>query len=62
MRKILLGHFSKICCMLLSKIQQSCCYSQMCNYGIAIAFKPIRKQLNIVVACNLSFTRSLNAS
>ena len=37
--------------MLLTKVQQS-----------TFVFKPISNQLNIVVGCNLSFTRSLNAS
>ena len=37
--------------MLLTKVQQS-----------TFVFIPISNQLNIVVGCNLSFTRSLNAS
>ena len=32
----------------------------MCIYSKALVFKPISKQLNILVGCNLSFTKSLN--
>ena len=34
----------------------------MCIYRKAFVFKPISKQLNILVGCNLSFTKSLNTS
>ena len=34
----------------------------MCIYRKAFAFKPICNQLNILVDCNLSFTKSLNTS
>ena len=34
----------------------------MCNYREEFVFKPISSQFNIVVGCNLSFTRFLNAS
>ena len=39
----------------------SYCYTQLCNYREQFVFKPISSQFNIV-GCNLSFTRSLNAS
>ena len=32
----------------------------MCIYCQAFVFKPISKQLNIFVGCNLSFTKFLN--
>ena len=44
------------------KVQQSYYYTQLCNYREEFVFKPISNQFNIVVGCNLSFTRSLNAS
>ena len=47
--------------MFLSKVQQSYCYTQLCNYREQFVFKPISSQFNIVVGCNLSFNRSLNA-
>ena len=62
MRKILLEflfYFNKIRNMFLSKGQQSYCYPQLCNYKEEFVFS---NQLNIVVDCNLNFTRSLNAS
>ena len=31
----------------------------MCIYRNAFVFKPISNQLNILVGCNLSFTKSL---
>ena len=34
----------------------------MCIYSKAIVFKPISKKLNIILGCNLSFTKSLNTS
>ena len=34
----------------------------MCIYIEAFVFKPISTQLNILVGCNLSFTKSLNTS
>ena len=40
--------------MFLSKIQQSDCYTQLCNYRED--FKLISNQLNIRVGCNLGFT------
>ena len=48
--------------MLLSKEQQSCCYTPLCNYREAFVFKPISNQLDILAGCNVSFTRWLNAS
>ena len=59
---ISLFYFNKICNMFLSKVQQNFCYSQLCNYKEEFfLFKPISNQLNILVGCNLSFSRSLNA-
>lgn len=46
--------------MLLSKVQQNDCYTQLCNYREEFVSKPISNQLNILVGCNLSFKRSLN--
>ena len=60
--RIFLFYFNKICNMFLSKVQQSDCYIQLCNYREHVALKPISNQLNIPGACNLSFTRSLNVS
>ena len=48
--------------MFLSKVQQSDCYSQLCNYREGFVLKPISNQLNILEGCNLSFTRFLNIS
>ena len=48
--------------MFLSKIQQSYCYTRLCNYREAFVFKPISNQLNILVGCSLSFIRYINAS
>ena len=48
--------------MLLSKAQQSYCYTQLCNYREEFVLKPFSDWLNILVTCNLSFTWSLNAS
>ena len=48
--------------MALSKVQQSYCYTQLCNYRKEYVFKPISNQLNIPVGCNVSFTSFLNAS
>ena len=48
--------------MFLNEVQQSYCYSQLCNYREGFKFKPISSQFNIFVGCNLNFTRSLNAS
>ena len=42
--------------MFLSKIQQSDCYTQLCNYREDFVFKLISNQLNIRVGCNLGFT------
>ena len=48
--------------MFLSKVQQSDCDTQLCNYREDFVLKPTSNQLNILVHCNLSFTRSLNVS
>ena len=64
MRKVLLEFSSFISLryvMSLSKVQKSYCYTQLCNYREEFVFKPISNQLNILVGCNLSFTRSLKA-
>ena len=45
--------------MFLSKIQQSCFYSQLCNYVKAYVCKPFSNHLNILAGCNLSFTWTL---
>ena len=34
----------------LSKVQQSDCYTQLCNYREEFLFKPISNQLNILLA------------
>ena len=34
-------YFNKIYNMFLSKVQQSYCYTQLCNYRDEIVFKPI---------------------
>ena len=44
--------------MTLSIIQQTYCYTQLCNYRKAFVSKPIKYSCD----CNLSFTRSLNVS
>ena len=59
--RIFLFYFNKICKLFFSK-HNSYWYIQLCNYREKIVFKPISSQFNIVVGCNLSFTRSLNAS
>ena len=48
--------------MFLSKVQQSYCYTQFCNYRKEFVFQVISNQLNILAGCNLTFTRFLNAS
>ena len=48
--------------MFLSKVQQSYCYIQLCNYREEFVVKPISSQFNIDVGCSLNFTRPLNAS
>ena len=48
--------------MFLSKVQQSYCYIQLCNYREEFVVKPISSLFNIDVGCNLNFTRPLNAS
>ena len=48
--------------MFLRKIQQSHCYTKLCNYSEEFVLKPISNISNIIVCCNLSFTRSLNVS
>ena len=46
----------------LSKVQQSYCYTELCNYREEFVFKPISSQFKIFVGCNLNLTRSLMAS
>ena len=60
--RIFLFYFNKICNMFLSKVQQSYCYTELCNYREEFVFKPISIQFNIFLGCNLNFTRSFNAS
>ena len=48
--------------MFLSKVQQSNCYTQLYNYREEFILKLISNQLNILVGCNLTFTRSVNVS
>ena len=43
--------------MFLSKVQQSYCYIQLRNYKEEFVLKPINNQLNILVGCNLIYTR-----
>ena len=43
--------------MLLSKEQQSYCYTPLCNCREAFVFIPISNQLDILVGYNVSFTR-----
>ena len=45
--------------MSLSKVQHSDCYTQLCNRREEFALIPISNQLNILVGCYLSLTRSL---
>ena len=45
--------------MFISKVQQSYCFTHLCNYREAFIFN---NQLNILVAFNISLTRSLNVS
>ena len=47
--------------MFLSKVQQSYCYTQLCNYKQVFVFKPVSTQFNIAVDRNLNFTESLIA-
>ena len=43
--RISLFYFNKICNMILSKVQQNFCYSQLCNYKEEFfLFKPISNQ------------------
>ena len=51
--------FNEICNMFLSKLQPSYCYTQLCNDSKAFVFKLISNHLNILVGCNLRFTRIL---
>ena len=37
-------------------------HTHLSNCREEFVFKPISNQLNIIAVCNLSFTRSLNAS
>ena len=48
--------------MFLSKVQQSSCYTQLCNYREGFVFMSISSQFSIILGCNLSLTWSLNAS
>ena len=48
--------------MLLSKAEQSYCYTQLCNYREQFVFKPISNQLNVLMGSNLRFTMLLIAS
>ena len=48
--------------MFLSKVQQSYCLTQLCNYRGEFVFKHITNYLDIFVACYLGLTRSFNAS
>ena len=48
--------------MSLSKLQQSDYYTQLRHYREEFVFKPICNQLNILVGCNLNFTRALIVS
>ena len=59
--KIFLFYFNKIFNMFLSKVEQSYCFSLLCNYREAFPFKPICNQLNIIAGYSLGFNRSLNA-
>ena len=43
--------------MFLSKVQQSYCYTQLCDYKEESVFKRISNPLNFLMG---SFTRSLN--
>ena len=48
--------------MLLRKMQQSYCYTKLFNYSEEFVLKPVSNISNILVCCNLSFTRPLNVS
>ena len=54
--------FVLVCHMLLRKVQQSYCDTKLCDYTEELILKPISNISNILVCCNLSFTRSLNVS
>ena len=52
MRKLLLEFSTFIsgrCDMFLTKVQQSYCYTQLCNYREEFLIKPISNQLNILL-------------
>ena len=59
--RIFIFYFSKICNMFLTKVQQSYCYTKLCNYREEFVLKPIS---NIYTKCScvlqVSFARSLN--
>ena len=48
--RIFLHYFKKIYDMLLRKVQQSYCYTKLCNYREEFLSKPIISQFNIVVS------------
>ena len=47
--KTFLFCFSKICNMFLTKVQQSYCYTKLCNYREEFVFKSISNIPNILV-------------
>ena len=38
--------------MFLSKVQQSYCYTQLCNYREKFVYKPISSEVNKISCCN----------
>ena len=49
--RIFLFYFSKRCNMFLTKVQQSYCYTKLCNYREEFVPKPISNIPNILVCC-----------
>ena len=49
-----LFYFNKICDIFLSKVQQSYCYTQFCNYREEFEFKLISSEFNIVFDTSFS--------
>ena len=50
--RVFLFYFSRICNMFLTKVQQSYCYTKLCNYKEEFVLKPISNIPNILVRCN----------
>ena len=46
--RIFLFYSNKICNMFVSKVQQSYCYTQLCNYREEFVFTPISANLTLL--------------